>query len=155
MNQPPDERNGVWSTPQWFFDRIAAEFPMTTDVCADASNAKCARYFDEQMDGLKQEWTGFCWMNPPYGRQIGRWVKKAYESAMTGNATMICLLPARTDTDWWQDRCPCGEIRFYRGRLNFSGMPGGGKFPSALVVFHAHLDPGGIVKWDSVRRNGK
>ncbi|MGR5961327.1 DNA N-6-adenine-methyltransferase [Bacillus paranthracis] len=68
------------------------------------------------MDGLKQEWNGTCWMNPPYGRGIGKWVKKAYESSLTGS-TVVCLLPARTDTRWWHDYCMKGEIRLVKGRL--------------------------------------
>ncbi len=77
-------------------------------------NAK--KYFTPEMDGLKQEWNGTCWMNPPYGRGIGKWVKKAYESSLTGS-TVVCLLPARTDTRWWHDYCMKGEIRLVKGRL--------------------------------------
>jgi phage N-6-adenine-methyltransferase len=96
VKQPLDKQNGVWSTPQWFFDKLLAEFPMTTDVCADATNAKCARYFDEAMGGLAQKWTGHCWMNPPYTRDvIDLWVRKAYQSAAEGSATVVCLLPTR------------------------------------------------------------
>jgi len=73
-------------------------------------------------------------MNPPYGRVIGQWVKKAYESSLDG-ATVVCLLPARTDTSWWHDYCMKGEIRFVRGRLKFGGARGNAPFPSAVVIF--------------------
>ena len=84
------------------------------------------------MDGLKQEWTGVCWCNPPYGRQIGKWVEKACKSL----ATVVMLLPARTDTKWFHDWClPYGKIEFLRGRLKFGGCDNSAPFPSMIVVF--------------------
>ena len=123
-----------WPTPQDFFDRLNEEFHFTLDVCATPENAKCPRYFTKRENGLLQKWTGTCWMNPPYGREIGQWVKKAYESALEG-ATVVCLLPARTDTAWWHDYCMKGEIRFVRGRLKFGSATENAPFPSAVVVF--------------------
>ncbi len=86
------------------------------------------------MDGLALTWLGTCWMNPPYGRKIGQWVRKAYESSLLG-ATVVCLLPARTDTAWWHDYVVKGEIRFLRGRLKFGGQKNSAPFPSAVVVY--------------------
>ena len=121
-----------WATPQDFFDKLDAEFHFETDVCATAENAKCERYFTPEMDGLKQEWTGVCWCNPPYGRQIGKWVKKASES----NATVVMLIHARTDTAWFHDYIyGKAEIRFVRGRLKFGGSKINAPFPSMVVVF--------------------
>jgi len=77
-------------------------------------------------------------MNPPYGREIRQWVKKAYESAL-GGATVVCLLPARTDTSWWHDYCMKGEIRFIRGRLKFGDARENAPFPSAVVIFKPGL----------------
>lgn len=112
----------TWATPQDFFDRYDAIYHFETDVCALPENAKCARYFTPEMDGLKQEWTGVCWMNPPYGREIGKWIKKAYESARDNLATVVCLLPARTDTAWYHDYIlPHAHVEFVRGRLKFGG----------------------------------
>lgn len=127
-------KTSEWETPQDFFDLLNSEFHFELDVCAKPENAKCPRYFTPEEDGLKQKWTGVCWMNPPYGREIGRWVKKAYESAQEG-ATVVCLLPARTDTSWWHDYCMKGEIRFIRGRLKFGGAKHPAPFPSAVVIF--------------------
>lgn len=73
-----------WPTPSYVFDRLNEEFKFTLDVCADDLNKKCPEYYTEETDGLRQPWTGTCWMNPPYGRTIGDWVKKAYESARGG-----------------------------------------------------------------------
>lgn len=73
-----------WATPEYLFDILDREFHFTLDVCADETNHKCGRYFSKEQDGLKQDWSGVCWMNPPYGRTIGDWVKKAYESGRGG-----------------------------------------------------------------------
>lgn len=73
-----------WETPQAFFDKYNHVYGFTTDVCATDANAKCAHFYSQKDDGLKQEWTGACWMNPPYGREIGHWMKKAYESSLNG-----------------------------------------------------------------------
>jgi len=124
-----------WGTPQDFFDQLDEEFRFTLDVCATADTAKCERYFSPEEDGLLQEWTGTCWMNPPYGNEIGGWVAKAYQESRNG-AVVVCLIPSRTDTAWWHDYImKAREIRFVRGRLRFEG---GGEasapFPSAVVV---------------------
>lgn len=128
-----------WATPQKFFDALNAEFHFTLDVCATKENAKCARYFTAEDDGLTAEWGNaqhpeVCWMNPPYGRGIGAWIKKAYESA-EGGVSVVCLLPARTDTAWWHDYAIKGEVRFIRGRLKFGDGKNSAPFPSAVVIF--------------------
>lgn len=97
-------------------------------------NAKCPRFFTPEQDGLKQVWTGVCWMNPPYGRTIGLWMKKAWESACAG-ATVVCLVPARTDTAWWHDYAARGRVTFLRARLKFGGHENSAPFPSAVVTF--------------------
>lgn len=131
-------KTDLWSTPQDFFDNLNIEFSFKTDVCATKENAKCCNYYDVEQDGLKQQWTGICWMNPPYGRAIKHWVKKTYESSLSG-ATVVCLLPSRTDTAWWHDFCMNGEIRFIRGRLKFGGSKNSAPFPSAVVIFRGVL----------------
>ena len=92
-------KTDLWETPQELFDELNAIWHFETDVCAIPTNAKCERYYTPEIDGLAQEWRGVCWCNPPYGRQIGKWVKKAAESS----ATVVILLPARTDTAWFHD----------------------------------------------------
>jgi len=124
-----------WETPQPFFDELDAEFGFTLDVAAAHGNQKCERYFTRWEDGLKQDWgEEVCWCNPPYGRVIAKWVRKAWESAQAG-AMVVMLVPARTDTIWWHDYCVKGEIRFIRGRLTFSGAQEKAPFPSAVVIF--------------------
>lgn len=126
-----------WGTPQNLFDDLDNEFGFELDVCASHENHKCDRYFTHANDGLAQDWRGICWMNPPYGRAIKEWMRKAYESSLDG-ATVVCLVPARTDTAWWHDYAMRGDIRFLRGRLKFTTSGGGGgsaPFPSAIVIF--------------------
>lgn len=127
-----------WGTPQALFDELNSEFNFTLDACASAHNFKVNIYFNKEINALAQSWTGTVWMNPPYGRTIGQWMKKAYEESQKG-ATVVCLVPARTDTAWWHDYAVKGEIRFLRGRLKFE-QPGFAKnssapFPSAIVIF--------------------
>ncbi|WP_309713392.1 DNA N-6-adenine-methyltransferase, partial [Armatimonas sp.] len=99
----------MWATPQDLFDEINAEFGFTLDVCAEEYNAKCERYFTPKQDGLTQKWEGVCWMNPPYGRGVGEWIQKAKQSAEQDGATVVCLMPARTDTSWWHQHILGGE----------------------------------------------
>lgn len=125
-----------WETPQDFFEDLNREFEFDLDVCAIPENAKCERYFSPEIDGLVQEWNGVCWMNPPYGRQIGKWVRKAYETFIFEGNTVVCLLPARTDTKWFHDYIlGKAEIRFVKGRLKFGGSSGNAPFPNMVVVF--------------------
>ena len=124
----------LWATPQDFFDCYNGLYGFQLDVCASPENAKCARFFTKEDDGLAQEWTGVCWMNPPYGRDIKHWMRKAYQSSLAG-ATVVCLVPARTDTAWWHDYAVKGQIEFIRGRLKFGGAVNSAPFPSAVVVF--------------------
>lgn len=124
-----------WATPQTFFDQLDAEFGFTLDVAAQSWNAKCPRYFTEEQDGLAQVWDGVCWCNPPYGKVIAAWMAKAAQSAQEG-ATVVCLVPARTDTKWWQRYCvPPVEVRFVAGRLTFGGATNPAPFPNAVVIF--------------------
>jgi phage N-6-adenine-methyltransferase len=125
-----------WPTSPAFFAMMAHRFgPFDIDVAASVENAKCPRYFTREQDGLRQTWTGRCWCNPPYGRQIAPWIRKAAESAQAG-ALVVCLLPARVDTAWWQDFVlPFAEVEFVRGRLRFGSGEYPAPFPSAIVIF--------------------
>lgn len=77
-------KTGLWETPQKFFDELDQEFHFDLDVCALPENAKCARYYTPEQDGLSQPWAGICWCNPPYGREIGSWVRKGFLSSVDG-----------------------------------------------------------------------
>ena len=126
-----------WETPQDLFDELDREFHFTLDPCATDQSAKCQKYFTKKDDGLSKSWAGeVVFMNPPYGREIGKWIKKAHEES--DNATVVCLIPSRTDTAYWHDYVMKGVIRFIRGRLYFNrvnGETGPAPFPSAIVIF--------------------
>lgn len=126
-----------WATPQDFFDKLDAEFHFSLDPCASEDNAKCKKYFTEEDNGLIQNWGGqrvFC--NPPYGREISKWVRKCSEESKKPNTLCVMLIPARTDTSYFHDYIyNKAEIRFIRGRLKFGGSSQGAPFPSMVVIF--------------------
>lgn len=128
-------KTDIWSTPQDLFDKLNEEFHFTLDVCALPENAKCDRYYTPEMNGLSLSWEGICWCNPPYGRDIWKWVA-AGQGASTAGATVVMLLPARTDTRWFHDYIlEKAEIRFIRGRLKFGGSKNSAPFPSMICIF--------------------
>jgi site-specific DNA-methyltransferase (adenine-specific) len=141
-----------WATPQAYFDNVAKYNTFTLDACADTHNRKAALYYGldhsdaARRDGLAGDWAGDAglgavWMNPPYGRGIGVWMHKAAAESDRG-ATVFCLVPARTDTMWFQDTALARQelgratVTFIRGRLRFGGQKKDAPFPSALVVFY-------------------
>ena len=138
-------KNMCWCTPQDFFDALNREFSFTLDAAATDKTAKCPRYFTPETDGLKASWKvagggGPVFCNPPYGREIGRWVQKAYEEAQAGTR-IVLLIPARTDTSYFHDYIyGKAEIRFIRGRLHFADEDGNtsdpAPFPSMLVIYN-------------------
>jgi phage N-6-adenine-methyltransferase len=125
-----------YETPDDIFEPLDLEFGFTLDVAAHEGNAKCKDFFTEDDNGLLQPWHGVCWMNPPFGRVMKKWVKKAFEEWKRGS-TVVCLLPARTNTAWWHDWVMQGEIRFIRGEVTFKGQKNGLWMPMAIVVFRA------------------
>lgn len=135
----------LWATPQKFYDELNKEFGFELDVCALSENAKCSRYFTPEMDGLKQDWHGVCWMNPPYGREIGKWIEKAYNESLKHECTVVCLIPSRTDTKWWHDYCMNGEIRLVKGRLKFGDSKNAAPFPSAVVIFGKNAKKNSLI----------
>lgn len=124
-----------WGTPQWLYDQLHEAFGFTVDVCANTVNHKHPNYFDIDADGLTQPWEGVCWMNPPYGRAVAKWMNKAAREAYNG-ATVVGLVAARTDTRWFQDNALLGRIYYLKGRLKFEGAADGAPFPSAIVVWY-------------------
>jgi len=126
-----DERE----TPNNIFEPLNNEFGFTLDVAASDKNKKCNRYFDEKTNALNQEWTGeVCWMNPPYGNKLRKFVRKAYNESKKG-CIVVGLIPVKSNTIWWHE-CVIGEeIRFIKGRPKFNNMKYGYPFPLAIVVW--------------------
>jgi phage N-6-adenine-methyltransferase len=128
-----------WSTPRHFFSALSREFNFELDACATDKTAMCERFYTE--GALEKSWSVSAgrsiWMNPPYGREIASWIHKALMESKRGQ-TVVCLLPARTDTSWFHEYCTKGEIRFVRGRLCFDDNPRmRAPFPSMVVIFRA------------------
>lgn len=131
LRQPVSD---VWATPQWLYDALHKEFGFTLDPCSDGTNAKCPRFYTPTENGLLRNWgTDSVFMNPPYS-ETEDWMRKAYGAAQEG-ATVVCLVPARTDTVWWHEYAMKGEVRFLRGRLKFGDAENSAPFPSAVIVF--------------------
>jgi site-specific DNA-methyltransferase (adenine-specific) len=129
-----------WATPQIFFEKLNSEFNFTLDPCADEINKKCPKFFTKKENGLIQNWDNeIVFMNPPYGREIGKWIKKASEAK---NSTVVCLLPSRTDTKYFHNfiyQQPKVEIRFIKGRLKFGENKNPAPFPSMVVIFRNNI----------------
>ena len=124
-----------WETPAELYDPLNAEFQFTLDVAADASNSKCSEFIGVNADGLLTPWRGVVWCNPPYGRGLGAWAKKAARETFQG-ITSVLLIPARTNTAWFHKYClSYGEVRFIKGRPKFNGAAEGLPWPLCLVVF--------------------
>lgn len=126
----------TWETPPTLFRGLDEEFRFTLDAAASTENAKCLRFFSETDNALNQPWAPHkVWLNPPYGRTVGAWVRKARDEADAG-AVVVMLLPVRTDTRWFHDHVlGRAEVRFLRGRVKFVGAQAGAPFPSMIVIF--------------------
>lgn len=128
-----------WETPMDLFKILDDEFHFTLDPCATEKNHKCEKYYTKEENGLLQNWGGnrvFC--NPPYGRQIHKWVRKAYEESLKDNTIVVLLIPARTDTTYFHDYIlHRSEIRFVEGRIRFGEAKMNAPFASMIVIFRA------------------
>ena len=105
-------KTDMWATPQYFFDELNNEFGFEIDVCATDENAKCGTYYTKEQDGLSMPWSGTCWCNPPYGREIGKWVAKAYAASQEGGLRSLCFFP--------QEQIPNGFMTIYTGKQRFA-----------------------------------
>lgn len=120
-----------WKTPKAVYQVLDSEFHFNHDPCPP----------DFQVDGLTSDWGGSNFVNPPYGRALPLWVKKAFDEWKKGK-TVVMLIPSRTDTRWWHDYCmQATEIRFIKGRLKFDDQANSAPFPSAIIVFRQESQP--------------
>ena len=124
-----------WETPKELFDELNQIFKFRLDVCANKLNYKVKKYYTRAENGLHQKWSKVNWMNPPYGREIKKWLERACEEGKKKNCT-VCLIPARTDTKWWHNYVMKADIIYFiKGRLKFSNTENSAPFPSAIVIF--------------------
>ncbi|QAS00233.1 adenine methyltransferase [Lactiplantibacillus plantarum] len=131
-----------WETPQDFYDRLNAKYHFEWDLAASDDNAKCGHYFTRDDNSLEQDWEGLSgnlFLNPPYGRELKLWVKKAATTGLKDKQKLVMLIPSRTDTSYWHDYIfNHAEIKFLRDRLKFEvdGISGdSAPFPSAVVIY--------------------
>lgn len=130
-------KTDLWATPQKFFDELNKKFDFTLDPCSNDENKKCKNHFTEKENGLAQRWTGRVFMNPPYGKELKQWIKKAHDEVMIWNADLVvALIPARTDTTYFHEFIyKKFEIDFIKWRLKFWDSKNCAPFPSMLVYF--------------------
>jgi len=131
-------KSNSWETPQDFFDKLNDEFQFTLDPCASHENHKCSKYYTIEDDGLSKDWSEeTVFVNPPYGREISKWVKKCYEESLKLNIIVVMLLPARTDTKYQHDYIfkYAKAICFIKGRLKFGNQNNSAPFPSQIIIF--------------------
>jgi site-specific DNA-methyltransferase (adenine-specific) len=140
MNVHFSSKTDDWATPQALFDSIDQQYHFDLDPAASQANHKTPQWYgldhedESRRDGLMAEWEGLrVWLNPPYGRTIGQWVKKAADHHAQGNLVVL-LLPARTDTKWFHDYIIDKDVQFLRGRLKFGAAINSAPFPSMIVV---------------------
>ena len=126
-------KTGEWETPDELFNKLNSEFGFEVDVCATKENRKCDKYWTIKDDGLSKNWNKYrCWCNPPYGREIGKWIEKA---SLSENL-VVMLIPSRTDTKWFHNYIyNKAEIRFIKGRIRFGDSVNSAPFPSMIVIF--------------------
>lgn len=131
----------TWATPQAWFDYLTLEFKFTLNPCCNHENAKCRKHYTPAENGLAQSWEEErVFMNPPYGRELPKSLKKAHVAARDHGALVVALVPARVDTEWWHRfAAKATEIRFPIGKLKFAGAESGAPFPVAIVIFRPRL----------------
>ena len=132
-----------WRTPPKVFERFDKLFKFQLDAAASEANALCPKYYTKEDDALTKDWVKDAtriWVNPPYGRSIGKWIKKCQEEAQKG-CIVVALIFSRTDTKWWHDHIMGSASMVYliKGRIKFL-TPEGGKAnsapaPSCVVVW--------------------
>jgi site-specific DNA-methyltransferase (adenine-specific) len=134
-------KSDLWGTPQNLFNKLNRKYKFTLDPCATAENRKCEKYYTIEQNGLTKAWKDeVVFVNPPYSN-IGEWVAKAHYESTHNGATVVMLIPARTDTRYWHDYVmdAANKIYFIKGRLKFADptntVKNAAPFPSAVVVF--------------------
>jgi phage N-6-adenine-methyltransferase len=134
-------KSDMWGTPQSFFDKLNKKYKFSLDACATKENSKCERFYTIEDDGLSKSWENeVVFVNPPYSN-VGDWVAKAHYESTHNNATVVMLIPSRTDTKYWHQYImdSANKIFFIKGRLKFQNgstvSTHSAPFPSAVVVF--------------------
>ena len=146
-----------YSTPKTIVNPLIDEFGITTDVCASSLNHKLPTYWTKEDNSLEKEWLGNCWMNPPFDRNLSKWVRKAYSESLINGGTKVCLIPVRSNTKWWAETVANGEIRFINGEVNFNDEERGLWMGMCIVIFGEKAKAGShsIIDYRTIRANEK
>lgn len=146
-----------YSTPISLFNLLAQEFDFEIDVCASKENAKVNTYWTIEDDALKQDWIGNCWMNPPFSKQLNKWVKKAWQDSKKFNGTKVCLIPVRSNTKWWEEVIKDAEVRFIIGEVNFNDEERGLWLPMCILIFgdKAKVGTFSTIDYKELRKQSK
>lgn len=114
--RPGEGETNEWYTPKTFFTQLGEHITFDLDPCSPGvglSHVPARRVFTKDDDGLAQQWEGLVFCNPPYGRDVGRWVEKC---AAHGNS--MALVFARVDTAWFQKAVATADgVFFLAGRV--------------------------------------
>jgi len=155
--------SGTWETPDDLYNNLNGFFRFNIDAAANKTNTKCGTYYrkrpepkqghryvnQKEVDGIVDEWPvhqgDVVWCNPPYGRDIGKWLDRGYEASENG-ATVVFLLPARTDTHWFHSYSKIGEVWLFKGRIKFMGAQASAPFPSMLLIFDGDQVNSGTIR---------
>jgi len=130
------QSNGIeYSTPIAIVNPLINEFGLTKDVCASQTNHKLQDYWTKEDNALIKDWIGNCWMNPPFSKDLNKWVRKAHNETIKHGGTKVCLIPVRSNTKWWAEVCKDAEIRFINGEVNFNDEPRGLWLPMCILIF--------------------
>jgi transcriptional regulator with XRE-family HTH domain len=136
----------TWTTPPEFLERLyrALGGHFDVDPCSPGallSPVRAATHFTRADDGLAQDWHGRVYMNPPYGRGIGRWTSKARLEVASGRASLVIgLVGVCTGTRWWHgDVAGHADLWMLRGRLRFGDGSAPAPFSSVVVAWGASV----------------
>ena len=124
-----------YSTPNKIVLPLIEEFNLKVDVCASVTNYKLPQYWTKKDNALVKSWKDNCWMNPPFGRDLNKWVRKAYKETVLFGGNKVCLIPVRSNTKWWAEVSPHSEIRFINGEVSFNDEKRGLWLPMCIMIF--------------------
>ena len=124
-----------YSTPQILFNSMNILYNFELNVCASVENAKCKLFYTKEDDSLTKEWTGNCWMNPPFNKQLGKFVLKMHRDFLKYGGIKCALIPVRSNTIWWSKVVLDAECVFINGEVNFNEEKRGLWLPMCLLVF--------------------
>lgn len=138
-----------YSTPVAIVAPLIDEFDLTKDVCASKENYKLPDYWTKEDNALIKDWIDNCWMNPPFDKNLSKWVRKAHTEALKHGGTKVCLIPVRSNTVWWAEVCRDAEIRFINGEVNFNDEPRGLWMGMCIMIFGDNAKKGtfGIINY--------